>query len=193
MLDTAPSPRLASSPGFDEVPLALLEGEVSRIVRSRPFRQSARHQRFLRHLVKQAAAGNAAALKESVLACEVFERALGGFDPARDTIVRVEARRLRQRLDRYYRSEGRDAPLEIHLPVGSYVPLLRWRLDAEGRHAGARRTRDLVERGEHFLRQPLSRQTLLIPSDPSFTSLHRHPHWPRVVRRLKPARALQPA
>ena len=73
MLDTAASPSLTASPDFDEVPLALLEGEVSRIVRSRPFRQSARHQRFLRRLVRQAAACNAAALKESVLACEVFE------------------------------------------------------------------------------------------------------------------------
>jgi tetratricopeptide (TPR) repeat protein len=160
VLDSAVSTDLAASPRFDQVPTALLEGEVARIVRSRPFRQSARHQRFLRHLVREAAAGNAVALKESVLACEVFERTLDAFDPARDTIVRVEARRLRQRLDRYYRTEGRDAPLEIHLPVGSYVPLLRRRLDVKGRDAEARRTRDLVERGEHFLRQPLSRQSL---------------------------------
>jgi Tfp pilus assembly protein PilF len=110
--------------------------------------------------VHQTAAGNAVALKESVLACEVFERPPNDFDPACDTIVRVEARRLRQRLDRYYRTEGRDAPLEIHLPVGSYVPLLRWRLDVKSSDEEARRTRDLVERGEHFLRQPLSRQTL---------------------------------
>lgn len=160
MLASAASAELVPSPRFDEVPAAMLEGEIARIVRSRPFRQSPRHQRFLRHLVAQAAAGNAAALKESVLACEVFERALDTFDPARDTIVRVEARRLRQRLDRYYRSEGREAAIEIHLPVGSYVPLLRWRLDLKQRDAEARRTRDLVERGEHFLRQPLSRQTL---------------------------------
>jgi Tfp pilus assembly protein PilF len=160
VLTTAVPPDFAATPRFDQVPVDLLEGEVARIVRSRPFRQSPRHQRFLRHLVHQAAAGNAVALKESVLACEVFERPPNHFDPARDTIVRVEARRLRQRLDRYYRTEGRDAPLEIHLPVGSYVPLLRWRLDARASDAEARRTRDLVERGEHFLRQPLSRQTL---------------------------------
>ncbi len=160
MLDSAVSTDPAASPRFDQVPSALLEGEVARIVRSRPFRQSQRHQRFLRHLVGRAAAGNAASLKESLLAWEVFARALDAFDPVRDTIVRVEARRLRQRLDRYYRTEGRDAPLEIHLPVGSYVPLLRWRLDVKGRDAEARRTRDLVERGEHFLRQPLSRHTL---------------------------------
>lgn len=160
MLDPVVSPDFAAAPRFDQVPVDLLEGEVARIVRSRPFRQSPRHQRFLRHLVRQAAAGNTVALKESVLACEVFERPLKDFDPARDTIVRVEARRLRQRLDRYYGSEGRDATLEIHLPVGTYIPLLRWRLDAKARESEARRTRDLVERGEHFLRQPLSRQTL---------------------------------
>lgn len=142
------------------MPAALLEGELTRIVRSRPFRQSPRHQRFLRHLVAHAAGGNVTSLKESLLACEVFGRSPRDFDPAHDTIVRVEARRLRQRLDRYYQAEGRDAGLEIHLPVGTYVPMLRWRHRAHDDAAATRRARDLVERGEHFLRQPLSRQTL---------------------------------
>lgn len=160
MLHTADPASSPSSPRFDEVPTDLLEGEIAHILASRPFRQSPQHRRFLRHLVDRAAAGSVASLKESVLACEVFGRPLDGFDPAHDTIVRVEARRLRQRLDRYYRSEGRDAPIEIHLPVGSYVPVLRWRLDEPGRDAETRRVRDLVERGEHFLRQPLARQPL---------------------------------
>jgi tetratricopeptide (TPR) repeat protein len=136
----------------------LIQGELARVTGSRSFRSSRRHQRLLRHLIEQAVAGNSGALKEQVLAIEVFERPHDAFDPTRDTIVRVEARRLRQRLARYYRDEGRDATLEIRLPVGSYVPTLRRREGQPG--AATRRARDLVERGEHFLRQPLSKATL---------------------------------
>ncbi len=136
----------------------LIQGELARITCSRSFQPSRRHQQFIRHLVEQAVAGNTGALKEQVLAIEVFGRPHGAFDPARDTIVRVEARRLRQRLERYYGGEGSDATLEIRLPVGSYVPTLR-RRDGHT-DAATRRARDLVERGDYFLRQPLSKATL---------------------------------
>jgi len=142
------------------IPAALISSELARITRSKSFQHSRRHQKLLRHLVEQTVAGNTAALKEPVLAFEVFERRLDAFDPARDTIVRVEARRLRQRLDRYYGNEGSDAALEIRLPVGSYVPTLRRRDGANVGDAETRRAKDLVERGDHFLRQPLSRFTL---------------------------------
>ena len=137
---------------------ALIQSELARITRSRSFQPSRRHQQLLRHLVEQAVAGNTGALKEQVLAIEVFGRSLDAFDPARDTIVRVEARRLRQRLGRYYGDEGSDATLEIRLPVGSYVPTLRRRSGQTD--DASRRARDLVERGEYFLRQPLSKTTL---------------------------------
>ncbi len=136
----------------------LIQLELARITGSRSFETSPRHQQLLRHLVEQAVAGNIGALKEQVLAIEVFARPYDAFDPARDTIVRVEARRLRQRLGRYYGDEGIDTALEIRLPVGSYVPTVRLR---EGPpHAATRRARDLVERGEYFLRQPLSKASL---------------------------------
>src|SRR4051812_50089216 len=97
------------------IPSALLQTELTRITRSKSFVSSRRHQELLRHLVLHAAAGDTGALKEPLLAFEVFRRPLDTFDPARDTIVRVEARRLRQRLARYYDDEGRDAPVEIRL------------------------------------------------------------------------------
>jgi Tfp pilus assembly protein PilF len=137
---------------------ALIQSELARITRSRSFQPSRRHQQFLRHLVEQAVSGNTGALKEQVLAIEVFQRSPGTFDPTRDTIVRVEARRLRQRLGRYYRAEGGEAMLEIRLPVGSYVPTLRRR--NEEVDDASRRARDLAERGEYFLRQPLSKTSL---------------------------------
>ena len=49
--------------------------------------------------------------------------------------------------------------LEIRLPVGSYIPTLRRRDGIP--EAGTCRAKDLVKRGEFFLRQPLSKSTLV--------------------------------
>ena len=52
---------------------------------------------------------------------EVFDRP-SSFDPRTDTIVRVEARRLRSKLKEYYEGEGRGDSVRIDFPKGSYVP-----------------------------------------------------------------------
>lgn len=136
-----------------EAALAAIEGSAA-------FRGSRRHRVLLRHLVERARTGRAAELKESVLAVEVFGRHPASFDPRSDAIVRVETRRLRRRLEAYYAGEGRGQPLRIDLPVGSYVPALTPRPASGTAPTATRRARDLVERGEHFLRQPLSQDTL---------------------------------
>ena len=132
-------------------PQALIDAELERVLGSKAFAQSRRQQQLLSYLVKSAASSPRAVLKETVVALEVFGRALDRFDPRTDNIVRVEARRLRQRLARYYAEEGRHAGLRIDLPVGSYVPALR-RHQAPQAHTATRAARDLAERGEHFLR-----------------------------------------
>lgn len=77
--------------------------------------------RFLRFVTERALAGRSSELKEYTIGVEVFDRA-GTFDPRIDPIVRVEARRLRTKLARYYETEGRADGLTIQLPKGSYVP-----------------------------------------------------------------------
>lgn len=52
---------------------------------------------------------------------EVFQRSTG-YDPRTDPIVRVEARRLRSRLEEYYAGAGKDEAVRIELPKGGYVP-----------------------------------------------------------------------
>jgi len=141
-----PSERAAGT-----LPRALVDRELGHVTGSALFKSSPRHQRLLRHLVERTLAGDTRALKESVLALEFFERGARPYDPRRDTNVRVEARRLRQRLKRFYETEGQASPLRIELPVGSYVPVLRHRDAAPG--AGSPAARDLVERGTHFLRE----------------------------------------
>jgi TolB-like protein/Tfp pilus assembly protein PilF len=112
------------------LPSSLLQSEVARIAQSAAFRTSPRHRRFLEYLVAHAMRGDGSRLKEMTLGIEVFDRNASSFDPQQDTIVRVEARRLRARLARYYREEGSDSLIEIGLPIGSYTPMLQRRADA---------------------------------------------------------------
>ncbi|MFO1327510.1 MAG: hypothetical protein U1F56_09135 [Rubrivivax sp.] len=149
---------------------------LDRIERSPAFVPSPRHRALLRHLVERTLDGDAQALKEMVIAVEVFGRSADRFDPRSDTIVRVEARRLRRRLADYYRAAGRDEPLQISVPVGGYVPLMRLRAPAVA-HRATRRARDLCERGEHYLRQPLSGPSLRAAAERFEAALALSPDW----------------
>ena len=144
---------------IDRLPCEI-EQALAAVEGSRTFLPSPRHRHLLRHLVTRAHAGHQSALKETVIAVEVFARPASSFDPRRDTIVRVETRRLRARLARYYATEGSASLLRFELPVGSYVPQTVPRRTVRGHAAATRRARDLVERGEHFLRLPTSKAHL---------------------------------
>jgi serine/threonine-protein kinase len=74
--------------------------------------------------VSEAIAGRQSDLKEYVIGVQVFRKE-ESFDPRTDPIVRVQARRLRAKLVRYYREEGRTDPLTIDLPKGGYAPVFR--------------------------------------------------------------------
>jgi hypothetical protein len=65
--------------------------------------------------------GNACQVKEYNIAVEALGRP-ASFDPRQDSIVRVEAFRLRKRLKQYYEEEGAHRPLRIVIPSGQYVP-----------------------------------------------------------------------
>ncbi|MGC4080823.1 MAG: tetratricopeptide repeat protein [Vicinamibacterales bacterium] len=91
------------------------------------FRRSKRHRRLLRHIVRHSADGNVVALREMTLALDVFDKDPAAFDPKTDAVVRVEVGRLRHKLVDYYANEGRHDPIEISLPVGSYIAVIRKR------------------------------------------------------------------
>ena len=107
--------------------------ELQRILASRVFATAARSQRFLSYIIEQTLAGHQDAIKELVLGIEVFDRS-NSFDPRTDTIVRVEAGKLRKRLEEYYGSEGMDSAVRIDVPKGSYVP--QFRMQADGKRLG---------------------------------------------------------
>jgi len=65
-------------------------------------------------------------IKEYTIAVEHFRRS-EEFQSKRDPIVHVDANRLRQRLRRYYRGEGKDHPVYISIPSGQYAPVFHHR------------------------------------------------------------------
>ena len=100
--------------------------QLDRLLASATFRQVDRLKRFLSFIVLEALDGRSDQLKEYVIGVQVFGKD-ASFDPRADPIVRVQARRLRARLDRYYREEGGADGLVIDLPKGGYAPTFKGR------------------------------------------------------------------
>jgi predicted ATPase len=94
--------------------------QLSRILGSPTFSNAPSLSRLLRHLVEHSFQGSTDQLKEYTVGVEVFDRG-ESFDPRTDTIVRVQARQLRSKLEEYYRAEGRADSIVIEVPKGHYV------------------------------------------------------------------------
>jgi TolB-like protein len=102
-------------PSADEIRL-----QLDRLVTSGGFANADRMIAFLRYVVERALAGESDQVKEYVIGVAVFGRG-EEYDPRLDSIVRVEARRLRTKLDEYYVADGRDDPVVIRMRRGSYA------------------------------------------------------------------------
>lgn len=97
-----------------------IELALQKVLSSETFTSAPRLQRFLEYVVLETVAGNNAKLKGFTIAYDVFDRK--NTDEAQTTtIVRVEAGRLRKRLENYYESEGRDDSIRIEIPKGRYI------------------------------------------------------------------------
>ncbi|HEU0004543.1 MAG TPA: hypothetical protein VFS12_01015, partial [Terriglobia bacterium] len=106
------------------------------MVVSRTFRQSKRLVRFLSFIVERALLEQGDQINEYLIGVEVYERP-ASFDPQTDTIVRSEARRLRQKLQDYYDGEGYDDRVLVDVPKGAYAPqFLKRTAGPSDRHAG---------------------------------------------------------
>src|SRR5262249_37415115 len=103
-----------------------VRAQVERIAASPGFAKSARLCHFLRFVVEETLAGRGDRLKEYVVGTTVYGRGQS-YDPRTDATVRVEAAKLRQRLAAYFEQEGRNDPLRITIPKGSYQPLIEER------------------------------------------------------------------
>jgi Tol biopolymer transport system component len=97
----------------------LIRSQLATILSSETFSRSDRLSAFLTFVVEQTLDGKGDTLKEQVIALELYGKG-ADFNTAGDPIVRVDARRLRDRLREYYSL----APLErvvISVPKGSYT------------------------------------------------------------------------
>ncbi len=94
--------------------------EYSSIVSSRLFASPTNSTRLLKYVCDKHFAG-AEHVSETEIAVEVLGRR-PDFDPQQDSIVRVEAHRLRKRLHVYYEREGSEHPYRLVLPHGTYLP-----------------------------------------------------------------------
>src|SRR5438552_751804 len=101
----------------DPISSKQVEEELSTVLGSEAFSRPHRLRRLLKYLVEQTLQGEQDGLKETLLGMNVFDRG-ADFDPRADPIVRIDARRLRTRLEQYYSHEGAGDPLVIVLEPG---------------------------------------------------------------------------
>src|ERR1700733_7609935 len=92
---------------------------VQRIVRTAPFQKSSHLPALLVYLAKNTIHGHLNALTERHIGTAVFGKPIG-YSPAEDSSVRVHVRQLRLRLHEYFAREGRDEPMRVDVPKGSY-------------------------------------------------------------------------
>ena len=110
------------------VPEALVETALEQLLSWPGLARSPQLAKFLDYIVRARLHGDEASIKAYSIAVDVFGRPQS-FDPQSDPIVRVQARRLRTRLARYYRDEGNSDELIVDLPKGGYAPVFRARDD----------------------------------------------------------------
>ncbi|MGA8273160.1 MAG: helix-turn-helix domain-containing protein [Candidatus Sulfotelmatobacter sp.] len=94
--------------------------QVDKLIKSHTLRSSGSLCRLLRYLAEHALDHPGTTLKEYQIATEVLGRS-GGFDPQSDSTVRVQAGRLRLKLEEYYSHEAPQDSVVVELPKGSYA------------------------------------------------------------------------
>ena len=98
--------------------------QVDRVLASNTLHASDVLRRLLRFLADKTFSGEADDLKEYSVGLDALGKP-STYDPRQDAGVRLQASRLRQKLDEYYRTEGKNDPLIIELPKGRFK--IAWR------------------------------------------------------------------
>ncbi len=114
--------------------------ELNLVLGSQLFSRSPGLAHLLSYLCEKSFAGESDQIKEYSVAVDVFGRR-ESFDQDSDSIVRVQANRLRKRLAEYYDHEGAVHPIHITIPVGQYVPVFEERSSMEAPQIRASETK----------------------------------------------------
>ena len=99
---------------------AQIRHQLQRVLSSAAFRQSDRLRAFLQFSVDETVAGRTQSISAPTIALEVFGNGRD-LDQKSESLVRVQARQLRLKLNQYYDIEGSDDPVRIDIPSGGYV------------------------------------------------------------------------
>lgn len=99
--------------------------QLEKVLQSRSLQNSESLKAFLRFVVEKTLENQEAQLKEYTIATEVFGRN-SDYDPRIDSVVRVQAGRLRTKLQEYYATEGKSDQILIDLPKGHYHPFFSY-------------------------------------------------------------------
>lgn len=110
-------------------------GLLQRVAASPEFQKSRRLRELLLYLGEHSLKDPNCTLHEQDIGVEVLGRR-PDYDTSHDTLVRVQVSQLRKKLQEHFETSGRNEPLVIEIPKGSYIPLFRPRTD------------DVAERGD---------------------------------------------
>src|SRR5882762_951408 len=112
---------------------ALQLGQIEKLLASHALHGSESLCKLLRYLANRSLDHRGLSPKEYQIATEVFGRQKD-FDPHLDSMVRVQAGRLRTKLAEYYASEGADDQIMVELPKGTYTLAFHPRTHGAGRN-----------------------------------------------------------
>ena len=122
MQETAPLPAVR---GQEKAAASLSTDQkralVQRVASSQAFSRAPALRAFLLYITDHSFSGQAEKLKEQAIGAEVLGRK-PNYDPADDNIVRVRAHELRDRLGKYFATEGIQEPFVVTIPRGRYAP-----------------------------------------------------------------------
>lgn len=110
--------------------------QVEKLANSHVLHSSESLCKLLRYLAKHALDHPGQPIKEYQIATEVFGRSQD-FDPQLDSMVRVQAGRLRAKLSEYYSSNGAEDIIAVELPKGTYILAFHHRVPPARSHASA--------------------------------------------------------
>ncbi len=100
----------------------MIRSSLSHILSSKEFSGKEKNCTLLNFLVEETLAGREDQLKQYTIGTAILNRP-PDFNPDLDPIVRILAGRLRRSLNIYYEQEGREDPIRIDIPKGSYIPV----------------------------------------------------------------------
>jgi hypothetical protein len=117
----------ALHPSDEQISPEDIRQAVELILNSRHFSHAPMKRKFVQTICDYHLNNRAAELSEYLIGREVYERN-ERYSPSEDPVVRVAAHDVRKRLEQYYQNEGKEDPVRLEIPLGSYEPVFKQNL-----------------------------------------------------------------